>query len=54
MEIEKDLRTLVDRRQIERREVTPDSVKPFLGWIFAEDRRQDERRRLQRRQPSYN
>jgi hypothetical protein len=49
METHSDLRIVSDRRHVERRKVVPDSVKPFLGWLIAQERRKNERRVVIRR-----
>jgi hypothetical protein len=50
METNSDLRTDSDRRYVQRRQIVPDSMKPFMGWLIAEERRINERRRTERRQ----
>lgn len=54
METDRDLRTVKDRRRLERRQVVPDSLKPFLGWMIAEERRAGERRREDRRHVAFS
>jgi hypothetical protein len=45
----RDLRIVGDRRVAERRQIVPDSLKPFLGWLIPEERRINERRQGRRR-----
>jgi hypothetical protein len=54
METHRDLRTIIDRRRIERRQIVPDSLKPFLGWMIPEERRTNERRREERRHVAFS
>ena len=54
METNNDLRIVSDRRHIQRRKVVPDSLKPFLGWLVAEERRVNDRRTEERRQLVYS
>ena len=54
METNSDLRIVSDRRNLQRRKIVPDSMKPFLGWMIAEERRVNERRTEQRRHLAYS
>jgi hypothetical protein len=54
MEPNNNLRIVSDRRHLQRRKVVPDSLKPFLGWLIAEERRLNERRSEERRQLAYS